>query len=350
MVDQFITIGSGHGVSDPDADWAVRAFQPGVFYRNDFDYADQAALAASSYLNMPNSSRASLVADGAISGKAMRIDVLKTDGEGDTGDYRLSFDGAGAQTKATVKKAFYFQFSIYLPSYILDHRFKTSDGGIYNHKWAIIQEPDQSFGIGEVVAITPFFRKCVGTYRLRSSTGQADTIWRIIHGSPGHPNTDYHFLSTIDAGPQSDGAGGTDSNTVALYKRRYGFIYDLQSGTTNYGTPLSAQGQPDADSAINGAAWFADDWNTLQFYVNQSTNTVKVWHARRGDPPGLIIDGTGTADLGNRSGNWTGAQLLPRLEERISDLTRQDTYAMYAEVIGSDNLINFPGGFVPPSA
>ncbi|MGH8176151.1 MAG: hypothetical protein ACREV5_07830, partial [Steroidobacter sp.] len=51
----------------------------------------------------------------------------------------------------------------------------------------------------------------------------------------------------------------------------------------------------------------------------------------------------GTADLGDRAGNYSGVQLLPRLEELAADSTREDTYAVYDEIIASDQFIEFPG-------
>lgn len=352
-----VFLANDSAVTDPDSDWLARSTASGVFYKNNFNFANLAALLASNYGTPPNSDRIELETSTVLSGKGCKINVLKDDGEG-TGSYRHSWVmPVGSQTKSINKKEFYYQFAMYLPAYILDHRFATlpgtpSNGDQQNHKWLILQEPDLSFGRGEVVIITPFFRKCVGAYTLRGSG--VDNGWRFKSGYPSHPGTGTKAFQTIDAGPQSSG-GLTDATSDALFKRRYGFWNKTEVGTEDYGSPLSAQGQPDPDSSINGIVWAPDAWNVVEVYVNEATDTVKVWHAVYGDQPRLVISATGSAttgelpgaDLGNRAGNYTGAQLLPRLEERDGDATREDTYAIYRELLASDNLINFPGGFTP---
>jgi hypothetical protein len=335
----------------PDEDWLARSGASGVFYYNNFDFADRNALYASNYGSPPLSTdpaHMDLETVNVLSGKGCKINVLKTDGE-QTASYRHSWVmPVGSQTKIN-KKEFYYQFAIYIPSYINDHRFATNGGAAQSHKWAIIQEPDSSFAVGEVVVITPNFRKCVGAYRLRQSTLQVGNTWRTLAQNPPiQPNTPQTTFQTIDAGPQSDGLGNTDVNNQDLYERRYGFLRSIQDGTTNYGTPLSAQGQPDADQAINGIVWVEDAWNVVEVYVNEATQTIRLWHAQYGQQPRLVIDADGTADVGSHSWNWTGVQLLPRLEERIADATRQDTYAIYAELIASSDAIDYPGGFALP--
>jgi chitodextrinase len=334
-------------------DFMSRATEFGVFYYNNFDFADRAALYASNYGSPPLSTdpnHMDLETINVLSGKGCKINVLKTDGE-QTASYRHSWVmPVGSQTKVQ-KKEFYYQFAIYIPNYINDHRFATNGGAAQSHKWAIIQEPDSSFAVGEVVVITPNFRKCVGAYRLRQSTLQVGNTWRTLAQNPPiQPNTAQTTFQTIDAGPQSDGLGNTDVNNQDLYERRYGFLRSIQDGTTNYGTSLSAQGQPDAEQAINGIVWVEDAWNVVEVYVNEATQTIRLWHAQYGQQPKLVIDAPGTADVGSHSWNWTGVQLLPRLEERIADATRQDTYAIYAEVIASASPIKFPGDFSLPAA
>jgi hypothetical protein len=70
---------------------------------------------------------------------------------------------------------------------------------------------------------------------------------------------------------------------------------------------------------------------------------LKLWHAVYGEQPKLVLSYVGNADIGARANNYTGVQLLPRLEELAPDSTRQDTYAIYAEIIASDQFIAFPG-------
>jgi hypothetical protein len=348
-------VGSGVSVAasiDAEADWSARSSAAGVFYKNTFDFGSRAEMLASNYGSPPLSERAELETDQRLSGRgAIRINVLKADGEG-TYAYRHSFDmPVGSNTKNTKKKAFYYQFHVYLPKYILDHRFSTVGNEATAHKFAIIQEPDKSFNIGEVVITNHGFRGFVNGYRLQGSTATARQFVKQLGPgtNPCKPgSTDYLWQSGIDAGPQSNGSA-TDATSCDLFKRRFGPMQYSTSVTSNYGTPLSQQGNPDAIAAINGAPWVPDAWNVIEVYVNENEQTVKVWHAARGNPPKLVINEVGTGDIGHREDNYTGVQLLPRLEERLADPNRQDTYALYDELIASDDVIKFPGGFTPPS-
>lgn len=339
---------------DAQSDWNARSSAAGVFYKNTFDFGSRQELLDSNYGSPPLAERAELETVQRLSGRgALRINVLKGDGEGTYG-YRHSFDSPiGSQTKNTKKKVFYYQFEVYLPKYILDHRFKTAGNVASAHKFAIIQEPDQSFATGEVVVTNHFFRGFVNSYRVLGSGGGARQFTKSWSSgsNPCRPgSTEYQHQSAIDAGPQSEG-GKTDDTDCNLFKRRFGPLQYSTPATTNYGGgTLSAQGNPDPMSAMNGAAWVPDAWNVIEVYINESEQTVRIWHAVRGSPPKLVIDATGNADIGHRENNYTGVQLLPRLEERAADSTRQDTYALYDELIASDQIIKFPGGFTPLQA
>jgi hypothetical protein len=343
--------GATAAVQDPEADWQMRSSAAGVFYSNNFDFADSDALRKSNYggANVPRSDQLFLETNNKLSGHgAAKMTVLKADGEG-TASYRHSWVmPVGSQTKGILKKALYYQFSIYIPRYMLDHRFATVNNVVPNHKWAVIMEPDQSFSTGEIVVTTKGFRGFVTAYTIRGSTGVAahfENIWPAGSGNPCRPNTiDYQWQPAVDAGPQSEG-GQTDATSCALFKRRYGPTYGSFTGTVKYGEgTLTEQGNPEPEAAINGITWVPDAWNVVEVYVNEDAQTVKLWHAKRGDAPRLVIDKVGDADIGHRENNYTGAQILPRLEERAPDSTRQDSYAIYDEIIASDNPVVFPGG------
>ncbi|HKS58875.1 MAG TPA: hypothetical protein VJS12_26525 [Steroidobacteraceae bacterium] len=326
--------------ADVNSDWVSRSTGPGVFYKNNFDFADTQALINSSYGELPNSSRAVLETTNKLSGRgAFKALILKSSDES-TPDYRHSFDmPVGSQTKNVKKKAFYYQFAVYLPRYILDHRFKTVNNQTdTRHKFAIIMEPDQSFDSGEVVITNAHFRRFVGAYRITNG-GSATDFVQEVSGTPctgGNPN--YRRQNAINAGPQSSG-GQTDATSCALYKRRYGPVHYDFSTPNSYGDTLVA----DPDAAMNGGAWVPDAWNVVEVQVDANTQTLKLWHAVYGNQPKLVLSYSGNADIGARANNYTGVQLLPRLEELAPDSTRQDTYAIYAEIIASDQFIAFPG-------
>ena len=340
---------AGTALADAEADWQARSTAPGVFYKNNFDFADRAALIDSGWnhtIYIPE--RAELETVNKLSGRgAFKALIPNTSDEG-TVAYQHSFDmPVGSQTQNTHKRTFYYQFQVYIPRYVLDHRFATvNDFGLAERKFAIIQAPDRSFSTGEVVVTNYAFRWFVTAYYF-SGTGVKtfDKMW-VTKPSDCNGSPEYGWQNAIDAGPQSNGSQ-TDATSCALFKRRYGPMNYSFSGTTDYGAgTLSAQGNPDPDAALNGVTWVPDDWNVIEVYVDDepgTNDTVKIWHARRGNPPKLLISSTGI-DLGDDPRNYTGVQLVPRLEEMAPDPTRQDTYTIYDEVIASDNFIEFPGG------
>jgi hypothetical protein len=289
-------------------------------------------------------------------GGAARIEVHPEDGEG-TATYAHSFDGVGVRTKKIKKKELYYQFAVYMPRYILDHRFKlVGDRRTAGHKWAILQEPDRSFRMGEIVVKTSGFTRMVGAYTVGpKGTHGFGRKWLPKSGNPCRANMpDYQWQATVDGGPQVEG-GHTDATSCDLFRRRYGMLYShYKRHPTLYGKgTLSAQGYPDPESARNGILWIPDAWNVIEIYVNEPAQTVRIWHAKRGDAPRLVVDAVGDANLGHREENYTGVQLLPRLEERAPDPTREVTYAIYDELIASSEPIPFPGGHpvqAPPVA
>jgi hypothetical protein len=336
-------------MDNAERDWHARSKAPGVFYADNFSgLPDDEAVRQSSFLrHRLNTSRLFLETRNTLSGgAAARIEVHPEDGEV-TATYAHSFDGVGVRTKKTKKKELYYQFAIYMPRYILDHRFRTvNDKGNVGHKWAILQEPDQSFGKGEIVVKSVRFSRVVGAYTVGpKGTHGFSRKWPSKSGNPCSKSPDYQWQATVDAGPQAEG-GQTDATSCDLFRRRYGMFYShYKRNPVIYGQgTVSEQGYPEPESSRHGIVWIPDAWNVIEIYVNEPAQTVKIWHARRGDPPRLVIDAVGNANLGHREGNYTGVQLLPRLEERAPDLTREVTYAIYDELIASSEPIPFPGG------
>lgn len=346
----FLLISPAAGaMDDADRDWQARSEASGVFYADNFaNLADDEELRQRSFLrHRRNPMRLFLETRNTLSGGgAVRIEVHPEDGEG-TATYAHSFDGIGARTKKIRKKELYYQFSIYMPEYILDHRFKTvNDKGNVGHKWAILQEPDQSFGKGEIVVKSMRFSRVVAAYTVGpKGTHGFGRKWSSKSGNPCSKSPDYQWQATVDAGPQAEG-GQTDATSCDLFRRRYGMFHSYyKRNPVRYGEgTVSEQGYPERESSRHGIVWIPDAWNVIEIYVNEPAQTVKMWHAKRGDPPRLVIDEVGTANLGRREGNYTGAQFLPRLEERAPDPTREVTYAIYDELIASSEPIPFPGG------
>jgi len=341
---------SAHAIDDPEADWAARSRGTGVFYADNFaGLKNDAELRSRSFLQHKlNTTRLFLETGNALSaGGAARIEVHPQDGEG-TATYSHSFDGVGSQTKTRREKELYYQFSVYIPKYMLDHRFRTNkDSGNVGHKFTILQEPDKSFRKGEIVITSIGFTHVVGAYTVGpKGTHPFYRKWPAGSGNPCRPNTpDYQWQAPVDAGPQLE-RGKTDANNCDLFRRRFGMFYSYyKQHPVFYGKgTVSEQGYPEAESARHGINWVPDAWNVIQIYVSEPSQTVKVWHARRGEAPRLVVQEIGTADMGFREGNYTGAQLLPRLEERAADTTREASFVIYDEIIASTSPIPFPGG------
>lgn len=336
--------------ADSEGDWEGRSRGPGVFYADNFSGIDgDEELRRRSYVrHRLNPTRLFVERANTLSGGgAARIEVHPQDDES-TATYAHSFDGVGTRSKNVKKKALYYQFSVYLPNYMLDHRFKTvKDRSSVGLKWAILQEPDQSFGRGEIVVKASGFTRIVSAYTVGpKGTHGFGKKWPSKSGNPCNRNTpDYQWQATIDAGPQKEGIK-TDATSCDLFRRRYGMFYSYyrrHPPVWGEGT-LTEQGYPEPESARSAILWVPDAWNVIEIYVNEPEQTVKMWHAKRGDPPRLVVDAVGTADMGTREGNYTGAQLLPRLEQRAPDPGRETTYAIYDEIIASTEPIPFPGG------
>lgn len=327
-------------VADKNADWQARSAAAGVFYKNNFDFPDTQSMIQSSYSGFNWPERAQLETVNKLSGRgAFRASIPNTSDES-TVAYRHSFDGVGAQTKNVKKKAFYYQFAIYLPRYILEHRFATLNNlEDTRHKFAIIMEPDLSFDSGEVVITNARFRRFVTAYRIGASGNSSDFVTSVSNTACTGGSPNYRWQNAIDGGQ-------SDTSTCAAYKRRYGPVHYNFTGINSYGTTLV----PDPDAAVSGATWAPDAWNVVEVFIDYDTQTFKMWHAVYGETPKLVMNYAGNADLGNRAGNYSGVQLVPRLEELIPDPTRQNTYAIYGEIIASDQAINFPGGFAPGSS
>jgi len=182
-------------VDDSERDWRARSQAPGVFYADNFSgLADDEALRERSFLrHRRNPARLFLETRNTLSGGgAARIEVHPEDGEG-TATFAHSFDGLGARTKKTRKKELYYQFAIYMPRYILDHRFRTvNDKGNVGHKWAILQEPDQSFGKGEIVVTSARFSRVVSAYTVGpKGTHGFGRKWPSKSGNPCSKSPNY---------------------------------------------------------------------------------------------------------------------------------------------------------------
>ncbi len=206
-------------LDDAERDWQTRSQAPGVFYADNFaGLEDDEALRERSFLrHRRNPTRLFLETRNTLSGGgAVRIEVNPEDGEG-TATYAHSFDGIGARTKTTRKKELYYQFSIYMPKYILDHRFKTvNDKGDVGHKWAILQEPDQSFGKGEIVVKSTRFSHVVSAYTVGpKGTHGFGRKWPSKSGNPCSKSPDYQWQATVDGDRKPRAARPTPRTAIS---------------------------------------------------------------------------------------------------------------------------------------
>lgn len=347
------TGGGGSDAFDAEADWLARSSHASVFYANNLStYSTDSEIWTDNYGGSTAYEQARIeleTVNAPGAGKGVKINVFAGDDEG-TAVWAISFTGVGSQVKTVRKDVVFFQFGVYIPLELIDTRWKTvGDTSITGLKLAILQEPDNSFGTGEVVVTIADFTKFIYAYRKRASDGNAIAYERTITGGslPGDTEGDpeYRWQNWINAGPQTSG-GDTDTTDIYLTKRRYGPLTYSQSGTKTYGGgTLTSQGQPDSDSAVSGVYAEADAYNHFLVWADLSADSYQVIHAVRGQPPRLFTSAIGMASLGGTGGNnYKGVQLLPRQEERDADGTQSiDTYAIYSEVLASDAPIHFPG-------
>ncbi len=328
--------GAGGGVGGDAGvdDWHSRSTASGVFYANNFNYADRAAYLAdahSYHYSETADQKPKLDLDTTIklSGAgASRHNWFASEGANEGGPaWNFSFDGVGADTTNTKKTEFYLQYSMYVHSGWVD--FVYTDGSI---KTMIIFNPAVApFATGEIVQT----RSGRGPWPTGFRVTKSALGWQMVWSTPSFVDGDDTYYTFWDGGPQSEN-GETDLTDINLFERRWG----VRRRNRDPSDPDYAN-----IPKLEGGKWY-----TFEVYVNvNSPNSVfKCWFAERGQPPILLY---GYMDMGiaENTDTYRGAHLINRAEN-TTVWVPQDTFINFDEVIASDNEVPFPGGHALPSS
>lgn len=331
---------------DADADWNQRSTAAGVFYRNNFTYSNR----TESALITNNAGLRSTTWGGSSDNLLVWDQSIKLSGAGSCrmnqpaspagnySQYRITWDGIGAATKNTSKSRLYLQFAFYADAVYRNTFFggTPDEGGTFGGKIAIIESPDASNDVGEIV-----IRRCsrpggfLQAYRL--DTQGRYRYFYLQHNNVGG-STQWTTYPFIDRGSPAV----TNLNTL---QQRHG----PTMGTDTNGTDPDYQHVP---------KFPANNWFVIEAYVDLANDIVKIWLAPYGSAPELSIGGIGSyvglPPVGTMDGSgqmprplYTGVQLTnyPNSPNRWNST---DTFICYDEVIASDNPIPFPGGFSLP--
>lgn len=327
---------------DANADWESRSKAAGVFFRNNFTYSDpnESALITNSAglrsSTWGGSTDTRLVWDPSIrlSGNGSCRINQPASPRGNYSAYRITWDGIGAATKRTSKTQFYLQFAFYADAVYRDTNFgwTTDEGGRWGGKIAIIEAPDRSNDIGEVV-----LRRCSKpggyflAYRLDDQARYRHFYMQHNVGGTNHWTT-YPFINR----------GSPSVTNVNTLEQRHGPTYS--SDLT--GTDPDYQHVP---------RFPANSWFVFETYVDMVNDIVKIWGAPYGSAPELCTGGMGSyvrlPSVGTRDSSGTPLYTGVQLTNYPNDADRwnaTDTFICYDEVIGSDNPIPFPGGYNLP--
>jgi hypothetical protein len=323
-----------------EEDWELRSTQSGVFYRHNMTYTDESE---TTLITNDATMRSSAAGAGASGGASANQNVWDTTRKlsgggswalemlasvpGGWNDLQIDFSGKGSNTKAVIKHQFYWQFAFYADSVYRD--FYYGDDNTFGGKIAIIESWNQSFDNGEVV-----IRRAAmpgGVFRAYRKTDASAVVG---FGLEWAAHNDITFLNFYDAGSP------TVTNTTTL-RQRYGHDDDTRNETT-------------FNSDLAGSPLFPEnDWIVFETYVDQVNDIVKIWAAPYGSAPVLVCGAMNAslpavgAEDGANDEIYTGVQHL-NYPNTAEEWPETDTRVCYTELIGSDDPINFPGGFSIP--
>jgi hypothetical protein len=311
--------------NDMEADWLARSTEPGVFYANNFEgCTDTASMLATAYSNGVQLAKKTFDTTNKLSGPgSFRCNHLVSHGANEAApDFRLSFDGKSAHTKSTEKRRFYFQCASYS-----HHVWNNFDyGGPGTPKMLIIFEPDQSFAKSEIVEQrSAIGRPMVVGYRLISPGPQTYGLRRTYTGLTA---STYHSFQL-----NPDYSGPTPPTTNSQLRQQRGYTQDSLAS--------------DPDFSWDQTRYPDDAWCVREWFIDMDAQIIKFWFARYGEAPQLAMGTIGGAGFDSGSRDFTGIQLLPRPENAVN-WPSEDTHINYAEIICSDDPIDFPGGHVLP--
>ncbi len=329
-----VTVAAGGG-GGQTGDWGDRSSAAGVVMATRFDtQAD-----VTNWLAGSNADHVSWDQNLKASGNgSLRFDILRTDGAAGGNWARWLADD---QREFAPGDEFYVQYRQFIPAYLATHPFLSGGGwkqSIISRHAASMNganqvQPYGSNQLNEIVLQNTNHRGLVQGYN-RNTDGQYPP-WE-ISAVTACSGTDFIYQNAIDWGPQN--AGSACENDRARYGGLYSYYQQQPAGYV--------QGSPDPVSG--GFRYYPDEWLTFLIHVRlgqyggySNDTQVKVYAARDGAAYQLILD-RNDLDLGNGP-NHNTLWLLPYNTGRVADMSRQDTFTNYDEVIVSTSFISAPG-------
>jgi hypothetical protein len=350
-----VSLGSPPSVGggfDGAADFASRSSGGGVFFAENFNYANFSAATSHAtnlkYYGSSDTSTMTLNA-GGTSAKYLRISYPANSG---LSSYVFLYtfdnnDGVQVPFTGVAHDNFYFQIVV-RGDRQWDWPYKMNDGNMASPKVCIIDKHSSSSNPGEVVLTNDHGRMVPAAYVGFTPSHGSQLIQRQINTPQGTP--DYRNQPSVD-----DGTPASPS-TMADYRNRY--------GPFNSDTPSIATGSIDANSSIEalgwpkegvGMRWHRNDWDVITFHINGAGNRVKFWGSKYGEAPLLLgdtneINFNGALDMGRGSVGYPGFQLTPFVTDNANagGANQPTNWIDYAEIIASNNPIQHPGGFTLP--
>jgi hypothetical protein len=340
-----------------EADWAARSTGAGVFYAHNMTWQDQAKTVPITNLQgLLNSCGSEQQLNGLawdstikLSGAGSMRCNMPAAQSGLFSNLGFSWEGIGVKTKNLPKHEFYFQFAYYAHSVYRDFFFGTNN--VWGGKICIIKAMNDSFSNnGEVVLRrTPRGEPGGFTDGYWLSQGGQVNAWETGRNSTV---SDWAVNPWIDRGSPVI----TDLNS---FQRRKGLNYG-DGATGGLGSYYNSASGTDADIEIAAQPRLVPNgWTVFEVYIRQpisGQSILKVWSAPYGQAPQLMW-GSMAANLppvGYLDGQsigpteiYSGFQFL-NYHNGVSAWPTQDTFVCYTEALGSDNPINFPGGFALP--
>lgn len=329
-----------------DAEFAQEAGKPGVFYKQNFDYANRAELMASAgavrygYVGAPSglsgqdpppaAEKVGLDTTTKLTGRGSLLLRFRAGLENFTQQgpsYAGSFGGVGVKNEGPAKSVFYMRYVLRFNAAWLNMVYPGT-----GTKHMIIFGMNSSYTAGEHGldddASDPRFPHA---WQVRSSFLDYKNRWTV--NPPGSSNYTYHTF--VDLGPQGAGAAN-DTNSLAWFQRRYGPVYSQEGSWSAIG-----------DLANYPCMFKPDTYYVMLHKIDKVADEVKVWMAEYGKPP-VLFTGAMAAKL-TASANYTGFQCLFRPTDGTNQaFSGEDLCQWVDQILISDDVINFPGGYVPP--
>ncbi|MCE7901259.1 MAG: hypothetical protein DYH20_01065 [Gammaproteobacteria bacterium PRO9] len=327
-----------------DAEYALEAGKPGVFYKQNFDYATRAELMASAgsvrygYVGAPSgesnvdpapaAEKVGLDPAVKLTGRASLLLRFRAGLENLTQagpSYNGSFNGVGSKTEGPPKSVVYMRYVLRFNANWL----ATSYSGTVT-KHMIIFGLNTGFSAGQHGLDThcadPRFPHA---WQVRSAFLDYKNVWNRTPPGAG----DHTFQPFVDLGPQGVG-GVNDSNNLAWFQRRYGPV-----------RREAGRWSAIADIANYPVMFRPDTFYVILHKIDKVNDEVKVWMAEYGHPPVLF---TGAMNAGLTE-TYSGFQCLFRPTDGTNlPFSGGDLCQWVDQIIASDNMIAFPGGYQPP--